>query len=621
MVAEATASPFQLRACPDKPLPTRLAMGVAAAALERVMTFPKLDRIYRLAQRGQTPESFVDRSLRALGVRVTCADEEFAHVPAEGPTVVVANHPFGGVEGMILARLLCTRRPDVKIMANRLLSRIEPLRDLFVFVDPFGGDDATRASVPGIRAALRHLREGGLLVIFPSGTVSHLDLKRQCITDPAWHDIAARLIRKSKASAVPVFFEGHNRALFQLAGLMHPRLRTVMLPSELTHRREEPINLRIGQATPFDKLPDVENDADLTHYLRLRTYMLGESHAGKRHARPLARRRLKPADTSLSQDNPNHAPIADALPADLLQRDIDALPTNSLLVESGDLSVYIAPSRRLPNVLPQIGREREITFRLVDEGTGKPRDLDRFDRHYRHLFIWHREAQEIVGAYRVGQTDLILRKFGKRGLYTSTLFKLRTALLRQVSPALELGRSFVTPSYQKSYAPLMLLWKGIGQYLVRHPRYRYLFGPASINDGYRDLSQWMIKAFLEEHCAASGLAGMVKPKNPPRLRPPRDIDLSATSRVVGDINDVSNLITQIEADHKGVPILVKQYLKMNAKLLAFNVDPEFGNTLDGLMLCDLMETDPRTLGHYLTREGVKSFRAYHERRAVQVEKK
>jgi len=263
--------------------------------------------------------------------------------------------------------------------------------------------------------------------------------------------------------------------------------------------------------------------------------------------------------------------------------------------------------------LPQdeIGRLRELSFRQVGEGTGRSTDIDRFDTYYIHLFVWDRPNAKIVGAYRLGPTDQVLVRFGRKGLYTSTLFHLRRRLLEQMGPALELGRSFVHPDYQKSYAPLMLLWKGIGHYVAARPRYRHLFGCVSISANYTSMSKQLLMSFLRGNEFETDLSRLLKPKNPPRLNPPRGWKARDFSTIVGDLNDVNQMVSELEQDGKTMPVLLRQYLKLNAKLLGFNVDPDFGDVLDGLMLFDLPHL-PKAIGErYLGKQGFANLRDHH----------
>jgi len=246
----------------------------------------------------------------------------------------------------------------------------------------------------------------------------------------------------------------------------------------------------------------------------------------------------------------------------------------------------------------------------VHEGTGKPIDLDRFDAHYLHLFIWNDRKNEVVGAYRIGQTDYILRYFGQYGLYTSTLFTYKRSLLDQISPALELGRSFVRPEYQRSYSSLLLLWKGISAFVVRNPRYKNLFGPVSINNEYHTISQQLMAASLKLNNDLPDLGKLVKAKRPFPIKPIKGCDLNINN-LIQDINELSELIADIETENKGIPILLRQYLKLGGKILGFNRDHHFGNVLDGLILVDLTMTRPDLLERYMGRPGAETFLNYH----------
>jgi putative hemolysin len=244
--------------------------------------------------------------------------------------------------------------------------------------------------------------------------------------------------------------------------------------------------------------------------------------------------------------------------------------------------------------LQEIGRLRAITFAAAGEGSGRAVDLDRFDDHYLHLFAWDRARRQIAGAYRIGLTDQILASHGVAGLYTSTLFHYNEALVRDLPPALELGRAFVTRAYQKRSNVLMLLWKGIAALITRAPHYRVLFGPVSISSRYGSMSQELLRAFLVAH-HQSPWSGRVAPVAPPRrITLPRAVD----GRVSRSLDDVDRMVAALEADGKGVPVLLRQYLRLNAKVLGFNVDAAFGDALDALMLVDLADVDPAILRRY-----------------------
>jgi len=303
-------------------------------------------------------------------------------------------------------------------------------------------------------------------------------------------------------------------------------------------------------------------------------------------------------------------PIAAAVPRTLLKAEVEALPAEQRLVASGQFAVQYARSGQIPWCLQEIGRLRELTFRTAGEGTGKASDIDLFDAYYLHLFLWDAQAEAIVGAYRMGLVDEIVARYGKRALYTQSLFKYGLKLLEHINPAIELGRSFVRAEYQRSFSPLMLLWRGIGRFILRSPHYAVLFGPVSISNSYTPLSRRLIVDYLSMNNAQTELARHVRPRRP--FRGPRS-GMWDEVEVAGlkDIEDLSRAVARIERDSKRVPILLQQYLKLGGRLLGFNSDDQFSDALDGLILVDLRASDPRVLARYMGEEGAAAFLAFH----------
>ena len=313
-------------------------------------------------------------------------------------------------------------------------------------------------------------------------------------------------------------------------------------------------------------------------YLRWRTYVLANRSDYKaRTSRPVS-----------SGSHNGRAALAPPVSSSLLSAEIGSLTPDHLLTKAGDLDVYIASAGVIPNLLQEIGRLREVTFRAVGEGTGKPTDIDRFDTNYLHLFAWHPTRQEIVGAYRLAGTDAV------RDLYTATLFKFSQAFINGMGPALELGRSFVRVEYQRGFGPLLALWKGIGVWVLRNPRYRILFGPVSISNEYQAVSRELMVAFLERRASLRAWTRAVSSRNPFRRRAAK-LSLPGAGF---DVEDLSDVVSDLEPSRAGVPVLLRQYLKLGSKLLGFNVDPAFCDALDGLILVDLAQTEPRLLKRY-----------------------
>jgi putative hemolysin len=567
-----------------------------AAPFKRFIIPQNLERFYPEPESYRCPSEFAANVRNKLNVDYRVSPVDLARVPKTGPVIVVCNHPFGVLEGLILIEMLSRVRPDVKAIANSILATGFPtMRDSLILVDPFGNSAAAKANRKGVREVFSYLAAGGLLIVFPAGEVSHLQIRERRIADPCWNPNVARFIRHTEATVVPIFINGANSVTFQVMGMIHPQLRTARLLHELVNKERKTVELRIANPIPFETLKTLGSDTEITRYLRYRTYLL-EERAEHPHARK----------------SPRSKPIVSAAPRAAVESEVGTL---QCLAENGELEVYSARASQIPNVLHEIGRLREVTFRQAGEGTGQPKDLDRFDNSYHHLFVWDRVQKQIAGAYRLGVTTELLPRLGLDGLYTHTLFQFNRAFFDRVGPAIEMGRSFVAPDYQKQYAPLLLLWKGIGQFVSKDPSHPVLFGPVSISNDYNPVSRRLIVRYLQAQESVRDLADLVKPRRRFQTRS-FGSDNEAISLMLRNIEELSSVTSDIEPDGKGVPILLKQYLKLGGKLLAFNVDPIFSNALDGLILVDLRQTAPAILNRYMGPAGARQFLSYHRRASL-----
>ncbi len=565
--------------------------------LEQLFSFEGVNEIYRGVRREYPRDQrFFSACARALDLRLDVEPDDIQRIPAAGGVLVVANHPFGALDAIGLGDILGRVRSDVKVMANGLLARMPETAGEIISVNPFGGKAAKRQNLKGMKDAVQWLREGGVLMVFPAGEVSHYHVSKGRVTDPAWSRHVAQLAFKTRVPVLPVYFHGQNSLLFQLSGVIHPRLRTLMLPREVMAKKRTPIRLVIGKPLPFSAWRYLDQDGEATHFFRSATYALAHRTVPDRKA---------------------HQGGALNSVACIAEQDLGYLAelrggAGEVLVTQGKLEVRLCESEDFPATLNEIGRLREVSFRAVEEGSGQARDLDRFDAYYRQLVLWNRETGEIMGGYRLGLTDEIMALRGIKGLYTASLFKLKREFFLQHGAAIELGRSFVVPGHQRSYSALSLLWKGIGAFVVNHPGYVHLFGPVSISADYHPLSQNLIIQYLRKNASAPEMGRWVKPSHPPQIK--KDGELKEISRWLDNVDEVSALVSYLEHDSKGVPVLLRQYLKMNARLLSFSVDHDFANVLDGLMLTDLRQVDRPLLNRFLGNAGAAAYLDFHERR-------
>jgi len=579
-------------------------------AVESALGLRGFDEFYQESSRlfrahPQHPKVFAwfDSVAHALGLQEDVDLPTEFEFPKSGPLIIVANHPFGVIDPVMLCRWAAQFRPELKVMTNSLMLAMKELEDHVIPVDPFGGESAAKKNLAPMKEAIRLLRGGGTLVIFPAGEVASYKPGRG-VDEPAWSNHVGSLVRRTQAAVLPVYFPGSNSALFHAAGLIHPRLRTSLLLREFCNRANTPVPMRVGHPISFSRLKKFEDDESLTRYLRIHTFVLHQ--------------RGKENDAKLSVAGENVAIMPPSeLQHERMADEIDRIRARGgKLVSQGNLSVYQAYSHEIPTLLPEIGRLREITFREVGEGTGNDIDLDKYDRYYEHLVLWDEEKEQVVGAYRIGRADVILREYGPKGLYTNTLFRFEKPFLANLEHAVEMGRSFIIKAYQRNLASLPLLWKGIAHWIARNPRYKKLFGPVSISKDYSSLSRKMIVEFLQDNRMHPHLASFVKARNPFRYMRTRRMMREFISAELENVDDCSALISSLETDGKGIPTLLKHYLKLNATLLSFNVDKDFSSVVDGLIMVDFTETDSRLLAKYMGDENCREYLALHKKEAA-----
>ena len=553
----------------------KLRMPGLASLLMEIMKINDVNDVFEKAEQFEGIE-FVDEILRLLGVNVEINENDLKNIPLDGAFIALANHPYGGIEGLLLIKILCSIRPDAKVMANFILKKIPNLSDFFVAVNPFENVDHS-SSISGIKTTLSLLAEGTPIGIFPAGEVSTYKIDQQQITDKLWHPVVGRIIGKAKAPVLPIYFHGNNGLLFNLLSLIHPSLRTAKLPSELFNKKGHTIKVRIGKPIPFHDIPNHDNNNSLLAFLRAKTYALS---VGLENEKKIFNPR------NLFKIKKEQETIIDEIPAEVLAQEVETLRTDFKVWTEKNYEVFISPAENIPNILKEIGRLREITFRAVGEGTNKSSDLDGYDIYYRHLFIWDSENKMIVGAYRIGLGDEISYSYGKKGFYLQELFKIKPQFNSVLKNSLELGRSWIRKEYQQKPLPLFLLWKGILKYLIDHPNYRYLVGPVSISNSFSQFSKSLIVDFIYRNHFDTEMAQMVKPRKKFKIDYSK-IDAEILTSSSSSLKNLDSLIGEIETTHLKVPVLLRQYIALNAKIICFNIDPKFSDSLDGFLILDL----------------------------------
>ncbi len=547
--------------------------------VNKFVKFKKIKQIYQQHSDKKGLE-LIDSFLRELNLEVVFDEKELKKIPEEGSFITVSNFPLGGLEGLLLLKMILPLRSDYKLLVNPYIHSVSFLKE---FTIPFGETGKNSVGLKNIKKALDYLNQGGALGIFPATKVAAFNPTRSEIIDRKWNEKLVKLIKIAKVPVIPIFIQDTNRTLFHVLGMFHPIFQSFMLQNEILKKKDAQINVRIGKVITPDEIEKIPDLTQLSVFLRVNIYSLNKKIEINRGLFFKPKKIVEPE------------PIAE--PTDQIKLESQIRRANDegyLLFSNQSFELYCAPSYIFPDVVREIGRLREITFREIGEGTNKSLDLDQFDLYYHHLVIWDAENKKIVGSYRFGRGDEIMERFGIKGFYLHTLFKFKRPIYPYFNQTLELGRSFIVKEYQRKPLSLFMLWKGILYYLLKNPNYRYLMGPVSISGNFSELSKALIKRFFEKYYFNEELAQYVKPRKKFKTKfTEQELDV-LLENIGNDINKLDRYIKEVEKGLR-IPVLYKKYMSLNAKTLAFNVDPDFNYCLDGLMILDLMDVPLETV--------------------------
>ena len=529
-------------------------------------------------------KDFLDAVLEQYEIDYEIPADELKRLPKEGPFITISNHPLGGMDGIILLKLMVNHNPDYKVIANFLLQRFEPIAHYILPVNPFEDRKDVKSSVTGFKNAMLHLKDGHPLGIFPAGEVSTIK-EGKMVVDKPWEEVAIKLIRKAEVPVVPIYFHGRNSALFYRVAKISGMFRTAKLPSEVYSQKNRPIKVRIGQPITVATQKEQQTLEEYTDLLRRKTYILSNAYEKERL--------IDQIPTTLKIPKQPRK-IVTAIRTEVIEGEIEKLrEKDRRLLQSKNYEVFLAPAKEMPFTLKEIGRQREITFREIGEGTNNSIDIDKFDAYYHHMFLWDNEAKVIAGAYRMGLGSEIFKAYGIDGFYLQDLFRFEPELFGMMEHSIEMGRAYIIKEYQQKPMPLFLLWKGIVHTTLRHPEHKYLIGGVSISNQFSNFSKSLMIEFMKSNYWDPYVAQYVRPKKEFKVKL-KDADKEFVfDETQADLNKFDKLIDEVEPGSLRLPVLIKKYIKQNAKVVAFNVDPLFNNSVDGLMyikIADLPES-------------------------------
>ena len=567
--------------------------------LMKVLKISTINRIYN-KNKHKSDLDFLNGLLNDFEIRFEIPEEDLKRLPKDGAYITVSNHPLGGIDGILLLKLMLEQRSDFKIIANFLLHRIKPLVPYIMPVNPFEDHKDAKSSLIGFKNSLLHLQNGHPLGIFPAGEVStYKDGK--LMVDKPWEPAAMKLMQRAEVPIVPIYFHAKNSRLFYRLSKLSDDLRTAKLPSELLTQKKRVIKVRIGKPISLKDQKEHPTIEGFSDFIRRKTYMLSNTFETSKILTNLS---------SSLKVTKSPKKIVTPAPKDVMCAEVANLKAdNHRLLKSKNYEVYLSEAAKIPAILHEIGRLREITFREIGEGTNKAIDLDVFDSYYHHMFLWDVEAKCLAGAYRMGLGNDIFKAKGIDGFYLQDLFRFEPELHSMMSQSIELGRAFIIKSYQQKPMPLFLLWKGIVHTTLRFPEHKYLIGGVSISNQFSNFSKSLMIEFMKSHYYDPYLAQYIQPKKEFKVKlkdGDKDFVFDATK---ADLNKFDKIIDEIEPGALRLPVLLKKYIKQNARLIAFNVDPLFNNAVDGLMYIRIADLPDSTV-----RPVMEEFQAELERK-------
>ena len=514
---------------------------------------------------------FVDAALDYFDFDYAISSNDLQNIPTSGKVVIIANHPLGGLDALCLLRLIGQIRKDVKIIANDFLAGFEALNSLIITIDNY----KQKQSKSDIKKIYEALKNEEAVIIFPAGEVSRATAKG--IKDPAWNKGFLNFAQNTNAPILPIFLDAKNSKTFYTISVINKTFSTLLLSHEMFNKKSKRINIKVGQIIPNENIAPKGIDKKFL----LNLY--------KKHLYSLKKGKKSFFETQSAIAHPVSR-------IDLLNE----LKKSKLIGQTSDgKKIYLYDYVEDSIVLKELGRLRELSFRKVGEGVNKKRDTDKYDIYYQHIILWDENELEIVGSYRVGNSDFIFKNIGVKGFYSNNLFKYNEEFTPYLKNSIELGRSFVQPKYWGTRA-LDYLWFGIGAYLKTNPNIKYMFGPVSISASFPTIAKDMMIFYYSHYYGQS--ENLIEAKVPYSY----SNNLSEIKEIF-DLNDKKKdfkfLKSTLSNIGVSIPTLYKQYSEIavedGIKFLGFNVDNDFSDCVDGFILVEVAKIKDSARQRYI----------------------
>jgi len=591
-------------------LSTRKVLGISDDApfnptlmrmIEKIVGVEKLNALMDdIGRPWPAANPLIDELFDRLNIRWKIENPEILEELDDRPKVFVANHPYGLPDAFALFQLLTKYRGDVRIFANKLLAATQLDEPSLLYVDPFGAAESRSQTRKSIAAALRHLRSGGDLALFPGRICSHLKTSDWTISDADWTDQVRNFVETCDGEMVPLYISGRNSMLFNLSGLIHPRIRTYLLLREFL-RGGHDFTFRVGEPVNANQLRRVSRSMSVGGFARSAVYSL-KTGSPKVHDLPqLIEPELR---SEIEAETIKRRPVATG--GKIVRKMLDH---EQILVRHNGFTVF--------DVMPGISQKLldlvcEIRFSAYasEANVDNPSELeDTYDAFYNHLILWDDERSTVAGVYRYTLPDPVSQPINSENLVTNSIFNLSPEFERLLPRSMELGRAAILPEYQKNYSPLMLLWRAILEVPRQNKAVRYLFGPVTMGQKFTPVSRELLRRFIMKECGDKSMLGFVSAKRALKFDIPKEVELTQLETACGDFSQLGNIVTGLEGGKRMLPVLFRHYANVGCKYIGFGEWRELDCATTGLTILDLQNISPSLINRYYGQDGAKDFLA------------
>lgn len=540
---------------------------ISYSILSNLLGWKKANKFYDRVK-NLNAKQFLNAYKRNSRIKHIIPSHQLSRIPQNESLLIIANHPTGIPDGLLILDQVLKIRQDVKIIANQLTYKVDPIKPFTIPVDPYENEDTKSQNSTQIRSILQWLNDEHCIILFPAGDVADYNFKSKEISEQFWHNTAKKIILKHKGQIIPWAIAGKNSNLFYQLGKIHPAFKSALLPREGLKKRRRPIYSFIGKPCR------VNGNLELLNDLETKIKLMSIS-VTREHKFNFKTEKSSPFDLIAFQRNKS----------DLIQ---EIKQLNTPFIKKGEYELYLTTKDQSPETILEIGRLREITFRAVNEGSGKERDLDKYDNEFLHLVLWNSEKNEIVGAYRLGDGS----KLHQTPNYHSIMYDYyqKNETVEQIlSQSLVLGRAFVRQEYQQKAFPLFLLWQGIIQFIQSQAKLKYILGQTSLPNTYHPFTKSLIVEYIKKNHCDSELFKSFKAYNTYQNPSNKLVQNWINNPMNCDFKRLDKIVECIEPDGNKLPILFRRYIEQNAVCIGINIDPDFQNSIDILMLTKVEE--------------------------------